>query len=293
MRDAPQMNGTTLSSTLLPKAKGLTDALLAPSGPGITPGEQTVLRTRLQDALTPLAGGGPIRMNGYLLRTALLAPERGMDDSPFHWSSRTARRSIGIVAARHCVRGLARTPGEAVAITVAQLAEDGRQGQGRRGSLAQWLALVPEGGRAAVRAEATTWATHLLEALEWGRLRPPPVIGGPDQWWDCPSAPAVGLRGRADVRVLVPDNPAATALLTMVGGQPGPTSGVELGLAALVAVLTRPAAPAPARVVGWWPDCGRALVLAVDLPMLRQTANAVVATARVVGGTRRQLMKAA
>lgn len=284
---------TTLSPVQLPKARGLTDVLMAPAGPGVPPGTAAALRRRLTDALAGSAGGGPIRVDPYLLRMALLAPSRHTDDDPFRWSPRTAKRSVGVVAVHHCIGGRARTPAEAVAITMAQLVEDARHGRGRHSSLARWLALAGAGGRAAVQAEATTWATRLFEAIEWDRLEQPPIIGGQDQWWDCPGTPSVGLRGRADVRVPTSPVPGAAtgpgrgdrapALFTMVGGRPGPTSRVELGLAALVAVLARPVAPAPTRVVGWWPDCGRALVLPVDLPMLRQTADAVVTAVRATG----------
>ncbi|MGH9093313.1 MAG: hypothetical protein ACRDZR_18325, partial [Acidimicrobiales bacterium] len=76
--------------------------------------------------------------------------------------------------------------------------------------------------------------------------------------------------------------------LTLVGGRPGPGSRVELGLAALVEVVRRPGGPVPARVVGWWPECGRALVLDVDEALLASTVEAVVDAAGRKAGRRQR-----
>lgn len=283
---------TTLPSTQLPRARSLTDALLAPAGPRPAPEHITTLRRRLQNALASAgcgqAGTEPVRVDAYLLRTALLAGDRLGYREQFHWSPQRTRRSIGVSAVRHCVIGEARTPAEAVASTAAQLIADARQGLTRPGSLAGWLAALPGGGLAAVLAEATTWATRLCGVIEWDRFERAPTIGGHDQWWDCPGPALVGLRGRADLRVTTLSGGDVASLFTMIGGRPGPAARFELGLAALVAVLTRPAVEPPARVVGWWPDCGRALVLAVDLPLLEQTADAAVSAVRAVVAARRQ-----
>ncbi|HEX3946193.1 MAG TPA: hypothetical protein VHW47_00745, partial [Acidimicrobiales bacterium] len=198
-----------------------------------------------------------------------------------------------------CVGGRSRTPAEAVAEAVADQAEEGRRGTGRDGSLGRWLAGLSAGGLGAVRGEATTWATELLCALEWDRL-PGATVGPADQWWD---GAGVGMRGRADLRVPIigpgpgddtegPSGRPAT-LLTVVGGWPGPTSRTELGLAALVAALAPIAAGdrpgtaqvtggVPARVAGWWPECGRAVIAEVDRPLLEATVAAVVGSIRVV-----------
>jgi hypothetical protein len=297
---------TTLPSTRLPRAQVLTDVLLTPPGSAPDPDMLSDLRQRLQDDLssssTGPSGDRPIRVDAFLLRTVLRSADRPVDGSPFQWSPRTARRSIGIAAVGRCADGHARTPAAAAASTVAQLVEDGRRGHARHGSLAAWLAVLNEGGRAAVLAEAITWATEIFVAIQWGRLERPTIVGGRDRWWDCPGSAEVALRGRADVRVPTTapqgavhrtdmtdsDSPRASSLFTMVGGRPGSTSRIELGLAALVDVMSRPADPPPARVVGWWPDCGRALVLGVDLPMLRQTATAVTTTVRSVAATHRR-----
>lgn len=269
---------TSLPAAVLPRARCLTDALIAPPDPAPAGATLEVLRARIRDELAVVAplAGPVLRVDGYLLRVSARGPERPPTaDRPFSWSPRTARRSIGVAAVRCCLEGDARTPAEAVVATAARMAEDARAGLARRASPASWLATLEDGARAAVLAEATTWATHLFEAVEWRRLDPPPAVGCADRWWDCPGVPTVALRGRADVRVGAPAD--RQVLLAVAAGRPGPTSRVELALAALVDVAARPSTPPPARVVGWWPECGRALVLSVDLELLEETARSVVA----------------
>jgi len=299
---APTMSGgTRFPSVGLPRTRWLTDVLTAPAGRRVTVDQLTGLRARLEEALASLVsrttGTAAIRVDAYALRSAAPGLRSGPGAIPFRWSPLRARRSIGIVAVRDCVEGRARTPAEGVAATVADLVAAARRGDAPAGSLAGWLVRLSGSGRAVVRAEAVTWATRLFGALEWERAGGRAAVGRRDQWWDCPLVHGVGLRGRADVRILAPtaqrDTPdgdgcgngrrggdGAVALFTMVGGRPGPTSPVELGLAALVSVLARPGDGGPARVVGWWPDCGRALVVPVDLTMLERTAAAVEAAVR-------------
>ncbi len=266
---------TTLPSTVLPRAACLTDALLAPPEAPPTTRDLEALRRRLQAALVDASptGGPNLRVDAYLLRT--LARENRLPDhlERFAWTPGNARRSIGLAAVRRCLEGGARYPAEAVTATVTAMIGEARAGVVGRGSPARWLSETAEGARAAAEAEATSWATRLLVAVEWHRLGRPPIVGAPDRWWDCPGA-RVALRGRCDARIETPAG--RQTLLTMMAGHPGPSSRVQLALGALVDAVGRPSAPPPARVVGWWPECGRALVLAVDLGLLEETARTVV-----------------
>ena len=269
---------TTLPPAVLPRAACLTDALLAPpEAPPTTP-DLEALRHRLQATLVDAspAGGPNLRVDAYLLRT--LARENRLPDrlERFAWTPGNARRSIGLAAVRRCLEGGDKYPAEAVTTTVTSMIAEARAGVVGRGSPARWLSEIAEGARAAAEAEATSWATRLLVAVEWHRLARPPAVGAPDRWWDCPGA-RVALRGRCDVRIETPGG--RQALLTVMAGHPGRSSRVELALGALVDVVARPSAPPPARVVGWWPECGRALVLAVDLGILEETASSVVTAA--------------
>jgi hypothetical protein len=263
------------------KSRWLTTALLAPADPGAVSAEdRTALRRRLDAALAATrsspARPGPLRVDGFVLKFA--AAGLPPDDEPFRWTSRNARRSIGLAAVGHLGHGRAGTPAAAVHLVLSELADDACRGTARAGSMARWLARLAPGGRTAVLAEAVTWATRFYNALDWGPMPAPLVIGGRDQWWDSPGRPAVALRGRADLRV-----PGNGALFTMLSGHPGPTSPVELGLPALVGALAGDG-PVPTRVLGWWPDCGRALVLPVDRALLERTVDAVAGAVHLVRG---------
>jgi hypothetical protein len=178
-----------------------------------------------------------------------------------------------LAAVRLLVEGRAGSPVEAVRSVVADPAAACVGGAGS-GSCADWLGTLPRPARALVEAEAATWATRLWAALEWDRLAPTPVVGEPDRWWDVAGPTRIALRGRSDVRVIAGDG--GSCLLSVRPGAPGPSARVELGLAALVEALGGSPARAPAAVAGWWPDCGRAWVLAADGRLLSDTARAVV-----------------
>ena len=75
---------------------------------------------------------------------------------------------------------------------------------------------------------------------------------------------------------------SAPVLFTMMGGVTGPTSRIELGLSALVALVADVSAPVPARVMGWWPQSGRSIVVPIDSTSLQRTFDAVVEAVRGV-----------
>lgn len=279
------MSRTVLSALELPKAAVLTRALVDPVVPPVDPVAVEGIRARLTDAVgrRSLPAGRRLRVDAFTLRTAPL-PANDRDPGPaFEWSPRTACRRIGLAAVRACVRGAEATPTDAVGSVVDDLIRLGVAGAARRGSLAEWLGSAGPGLVGITRAEAVTWATRLLTTLEWTRLGPGSSVGGADEWWDHPGAPAVCLRGRCDVRVVGrstgaggPTGPPPFSLVTMLGGRPGPTARAELGLAALVGALGQSGRGRPARVAGYWPDCGRALVLPVDVALLEHTATSVI-----------------
>lgn len=283
------MTPTTLPATLLPRARGLTDALLAPATPSPPPRAVADVCRTLRDGLAEArhgCDGAAVRVDAFAIRTAGEPPlgEGRPEDDPFRWTPRRARRTVGVQAAARVVNGRVRCPAQGAEQAVTALVEDARRGGARPGSLGEWLGTAPPAVVGAVLAESTAWATHLVTAIEWGRVGGSVEVGGPDRWWDLGGRPTVGLRGRVDVRLsgLRPPRPGSDrqSLLTLVNGRPGPASRIELGLAALVDVLRRPAGPVPARVVGWWPECGRALVLDVGEELMTSTAAAVLVAVR-------------
>ncbi|MGP8058935.1 MAG: hypothetical protein ACLP9C_04805 [Acidimicrobiales bacterium] len=291
------MTRTVLSALELPKAAVLTGVLVDRAPDTVDPAVVEAIGARLTRALGARRSGpgdDRLRVDGFMLRTAGgrggNRPDGRGGEAPFAWSPRTARRRIGVGAVRACVRGDAANPAEAVSSVVDGLVGTGAAGVAPGGSLAAWLGSAGPGTLGITRAHAVTWATRLYSALEWARLGAGSSVGAPDEWWDCPGNPAVCLRGRCDVRVVGrPAGPGATAddapvaLLTMLGGRPGPTVRAELGLAALVGVLGQSGRRPPARVAGYWPDCGRALVLAVDDALLEHAATSVIEAVGALG----------
>lgn len=268
---------TSLSTTLLPRAKVLTDALLAPPRPGVSDAELLDLRVHIESQLagltSPSEGGPPARIDGYRLRNA---DHPRHDDRPFRWSPWTARRPIALEALRIWMARPKLSPLRAVDSAVESLLA---RSDGRSRSLGEWLGGLPAGARGVVQAEAVTWATQLVSALEWGRLEGAAI--GTDRSVVFEGAPRFRLHARIDVRISLSgteDRAEASALFLAMTGRPGPTTPEELGLAALTSAL-HPRLGLPSRVIGWWPQCGRAAIADVDLSLLRRTAEAVVGCA--------------
>ncbi len=254
---------------------GLTGVLLHPLQSGQS-GELWETTSECAAALRGLAAerrGGPIRLTDHHIRQALAPmPTR---PTPFVWSARTARRGLGLAALRLLVDGSVRTPIEGVR---AQMVQAMRVGLGQRptSSLEQWLSTLPAAGRAIVAAEATTWVTPLLTALDWSAFDERPLIGR-DHWWDSPSSALLGLRSRAEVRSTVRDAEGVvrSVHLVVLSGARRPSSRAELSVVALVEALRRQTGVMPGRVVGWWPESGLSVRVDVDHTVLRQGVDTV------------------
>src|ERR1700728_4721747 len=286
------MVGTSLPSTSLPKAAALTDALISPSSELVSRDTFSSLRRSLERELRAVTAvvpsEQPIRVDGYHLRNATIGLEA--HDSPFRWSPWTARRPIGVECARACLSNARLTTLQASHDVIERLTRRANDGRSHSGSLAEWLSGLSIGGRAAVHAEAGVWATQLLTSLDWTKLTNP-IIGG-DVSFVLPSPGPIVLRGRIEVRALLgsPDNLSDLAggfsasppsvLFTMMFGRPRSSAQHEMGLAALATALDDRHGDVPARVVGWWPQCGRALVLPIDRGLLDRTCESVVAAVR-------------
>jgi|GEM_PF-443007 len=255
------------------------------------------------------------------------AAREGIDAAPgpFRWTPRTARRVIGLAAVRLGLDGRARTPSQAVRAVMSDPAGPDGVGRTGPGSCADWLASLAPPARSFVAAEAATWTTRLWTALDWGRLEAQGLtVGGPDRWWRwrmtaaaggreeraAAATPEIALRGRADVRVGAcssgsrrdvrqsggsPRDTSHDAHLVVLDGHPRAGTRHALVLGALVGALAgsgrgRGGAEIPARVVGFWPDCGKAWVVPIDHRTLARGADAVVATAAALLGAHRAAM---
>jgi len=281
-------------SDLAPAAPGLwrpaalTEALVAPAAGELAPGALDRLRTDLVRDLAALAGDLPegerLILDAHRLRIATNDPERCAEGEGFVPSPRTTRRAVGVVALGRWVRGGATAPSTAVADVLAAAVEDlaaaadpALAGVIRPPWWAEWYAGLGPGGRAVVAAEAVTWATQLATALRWERFDRAPIVGGRDDWWPCPGARQLTLRGRAEVRAPLASAGGRQALLVAGSGVPGPGWRTDLGFPALVGALVRGERGVPVRVVGTWPACGQFRVLEVDAGALAEAARVTVA----------------
>jgi hypothetical protein len=196
-------------------------------------------------------GASRFRVTDHEVRTAFTTDADGDDPAhtdPFTWTARTARRSIGVAAVRILVAGTARSPSEAVRSRLTESSRWMREGSSSATQLDRWVDGLAPAGRAAVGAEAVTWATRLWCALDWPAFPTAPAIGR-DHWWDSPHSALLALRGRADVRT-------ETAHLVVLSGPRRGSVRAELALVTLVESLRQRGNDRPGRVVGWWPDSG-------------------------------------
>jgi hypothetical protein len=253
----------------------LTAAMMAPlEGPvPLDSGGWRAAREAAQSTLAGLAvrraGAGPFRVTDHDVRVALGNGPVAADEEPFTWSARTARRALGLAAVRSLLGGETRTPHDAVRARLADSDRGVRDGSRTVSQLDRWVASLPDAGRSAVAAEAVTWATRLWCALDWAALGMPLVLGR-DHWWDSPHSALLALRGRAEVR-------SRLAHLVVLSGPRRESVRAELALVALVEALRAraDAAPAPSRVVGWWPDSGHIVCLEPHPSVLTLAADSV------------------
>jgi hypothetical protein len=264
----------------------LTGELVAP----VPPVDAASWLAALADAKSVLANlavrrgaTGPFRVTDHDVRAALCG-EAGdrVDQEPFAWSARTARRALGLAAVRLLVAGRARSPADGVQARLAESSLWVREGCSSASQLDRWLAGLSSAARGAVGADAVTWATRLWCAIDWSAFSTRPVLGR-DRWWDSPHSALLALRGRADVRTPL-------SHLVVLTGPRRSSVRAELALVTLVESLRASRGAVPGRVVGWWPDSGHLVRVDPEPAVLTLGAEAV---ALVLAGARAPVRSAA
>lgn len=271
--------GATVTFGSLPRAAALTELLLAPATTSLTRDELSSVRSILEREVTSATRHvdrvRPFRIDPFRVRRAVT----GLPDQerPFAWNPWTARRQLGLEAVRTSLGRPRLSPLEATRDAVARLVR--RAGDAGPDTLSGWIAGLPLGARAVVEAEAVLWATQLLSAVVW--TQPATRLVGFDRSVVPSDAPRVVVRGRVDVELRPaprPDRDPAEmtgGVLVMMTGHPLPSARLELALTALAIALSDRPAVVPARVVGFWPQSGRALALPVDVDLLLRGCEAV------------------
>jgi hypothetical protein len=260
-------------------------------------------RRQLEERLTEAVAGGAARL-GAGHRMALTLPlirqvrrdpgSVSTPDRPFAWKPSYVRRSLGLAAVEACVAGRFRTPAEAVGPVADRAVAHWRRTGWRTHHWEPWLDGLATGARAMVMAEAVTWATTVWTSFDWGGFPALPLVGGTDDRWGCRAAPAVQLRGRAELRVAVTptgSGPEETttvagpqALVSVTGGCPTDGWADELAYLALVAGLRPGAGAFPVRVLGLWPDTGILRTVEIGDVMVERAVDLVETTLEALAG---------
>jgi hypothetical protein len=253
-------------------ARSITAALLAPV-PAVDRPVLARTVSQLQAELASLAAvaqtSGARRVTDHTIRTTYDQHDAGPETTPFSWSARTARRTLGLTAVRSLLRGEVRTPADGVRAALAQAIRSARDPQWPATTLDRWITGLSAAGRAAVHAEAVTWATRFWCALDWPALPTEPVIGR-DHWWDSPHSSLLSIRSRAEVRFETTDTAGdpTSVHLALLGGTRRPSIRAELSVVALVECLRSQASWPAGRIMGWWPDSGHFVTVDVDAAAL-------------------------
>lgn len=262
----------------------LTEALLEPGLVAVDDRIRRAAHHELERRLASLSTGSAVRCR--IASRELARPQAERHRGAFRWTARAAGRAIGLSALASVVGDKSPTasPVAAVRVELRRMQDRARDG-GEHSSLVGWIARASPGAAAMVAAEATTWCTRLLCGLDWSRIGPRADIGRDYRWQ--PSSASFTLTARADVRCRPGDERAGSSLLVVQTGSPEPASRASLGFIGLVSALDPRLPEAPARVVGWWPDCGRWTAVPVDETTLAEAADRVLETATIRGGRQR------
>ena len=252
-------------------ADRLMHALVAPVPAVDAPSWQAALedaKSKLAGLAVRRAGAVRFRVTDHEVRTAF-GGDAGdpAHAEPFAWSARTARRSIGVAAVRLLLGGGGALPARGRAVPAGGVLTLVRDGSSSVSQLDRWVDGLPPAGRAAVGAEAVTWATRLWCALDWSAVpctagrRPRPLVGQPPFRVARPARPRRRAHGHAHLVVL--------------SGPRRDSVRAELALVTLVEALRLRGDGVPGRVVGWWPDSGHLVRVEPEPAVLTLGAEAV------------------
>jgi hypothetical protein len=234
------------------------------------------LPSQLAHLAAQAEGGGSRRLTDHAIRMALAPAAPVSSPAPFAWSARTARRALGLAALRLMVAGTVRTPADGVRSALADAMRSARDPNCPSSTLDRWVSGLSAAGRAAVHADAVTWATRLWCALEWDAFSAPPIIGR-DHWWESPHSSLLAIRSRADIRSVSVDGAdrPVSVHLVLLNGNRRQSVRDELSVVAMVEAMRAEPSLRPGRVVGWWPDSGHLVSVDVDRTTLSAGVEAV------------------
>ena len=180
----------------------LTRALTADGPTPLGDGIRARLRDRLISGIASVADrmprGDHVVVTSNLLRLARTRPESlTSTEESFVWKPVFVRRSLGLAVVDACLTGRFATPMEAVAPVSSEAVAEWERTGWRTFHWEPWFAGLGPGARAAVLADAVTWATSLWSSFDWKALPQPVELGGAYDQWSCPVPRSVRLKARA------------------------------------------------------------------------------------------------
>lgn len=232
-------------------------------------GEVRTLRRCLSDAAGRLSGrvaSGQLVLSRSTLPGALACPG-SVGEDPFAWTARSAARSLGLPALWQMVRDHRMDPLAAVERTLIEVESEvpGRP-------LGQWLVSLSPAQRAAVSAQACSWATRAWTAVPWtslGRIRP--LFAS--LYWNPGRDGPLTMVARPDVQVLLRRGSNTDVVLLSIGAPSAPAQRLDTLVTAFR--LGR----APLRSVRVDPASGSVEVADVTAQSLEQAVNEVLRAA--------------
>lgn len=242
-----------------------------------------VLRRCLSDAagrLSAQVASGQLFISRTTLPGALACPGSVTDDA-FAWNARTAARSLGLPALWQMVRDHRMDPRAAVERAMVEVVSEvpGR-------SLGQWLVSLSPAQRAAVSAQACSWAARAWTAVPWaalGRIRP--LFAS--LYWNPGRDGPLTLVARPDIQVLLRRGSKTDVVLLSLGLPSAPAARLDTLVTAFR--LGR----APLRSVRVDPASGSVEVADVTAASLEQAVNEILQAAEGLAAVRAEGLKPA
>ena len=194
-------------------------------------------------------GTTPRRVDAWTIEQA------GTPPTPFVWSVRKTRRTLGNAAASLVISGQQRTVAAAVRAEMGRHLELAARGWANRGTLSWWIAEQSPVAQGIITAEAVAWASDICDLAERSFAQ---FTASSDLYIDLPTC-RTSWRARRDL--LTEDG---SVMVRVRGGAPSPTAGAGLRADLAMATVAARGEAGPARIVGIWPQAGMALALDSD-----------------------------
>ena len=223
----------------------------------------TIIESHRRHGITPR------RVDAWTIEQA------GAPPSPFVWSVRKTRRTLGNAAASLVISGQQRTVAAAVRAEMGHHLDLAVRGWANRGTLSWWIAEQSPVAQGIITAEAVAWASDICDIAERSLAR---FTAPSDLYIDLPTC-RTSWRARRDLL-----NDDGSVMVRVRGGAPSTTAGAGLRADLAMATVAARGEVGPARIVGIWPQAGMALALNSDEITVAAGIRDLTAASKVLAG---------